>query len=115
MIEELVEGGLPVVDDGAFIVGEWDIGRHLLQVAFRLRQLAFAGFLRGVEVAACAGHVVLALLEEGVGAPAVAEVVVLPGFAAGSGTGGDRVAVDEDSDGAYVPDEVASVVVGRPG
>jgi hypothetical protein len=55
---------------------------------------------------------VLALLEEGVGAAAVAEVEVLPRFAVGGAAGGDRVAVDEDFDGAHVPREVAGVVVG---
>jgi hypothetical protein len=54
----------------------------------------------------------LALLEEGVSAVAVAEVVVLPGLAGRGGTGGDSVAVDEDLDGADVAGEVARVVVG---
>ena len=53
-----------------------------------------------------------ALLEERVGAKAVAEVVVLPGLAPGGGAGGDSVAVDEDLDGADVAGEVPGVVVG---
>ena len=53
-----------------------------------------------------------ALLEERVGAKAVAEVVVLPGLAGRGGAGGDSVAVDEDLDGADVAGEVPGVVVG---
>ncbi|MET7784804.1 hypothetical protein ABZT28_55975 [Streptomyces sp. NPDC005388] len=41
----------------------------------------------------------------------MAEVVVLPGLAAGSGAGGDRVAVDENFGGAYVLGEAAGVVL----
>jgi hypothetical protein len=73
-----------------------------LQVVLGLEELGLGGALRGVEVAAGAGHAVWALLEEAVGAPAVPEVVVLPGLAARSGAGGDGVAVDEDLDGAQV-------------
>ena len=73
---------------------------------------ALARALRGVEVAAGAGHPVRALLEEAVGAVAVAQVVVLPGLARGRGAGGDRVAVDEHLDGAHVAGEVAGVGVG---
>lgn len=51
----------------------------------------------------------LTLFEEGVGAPAVAEVEELPGLAAAEG---NRVVVDEDFDGAHVPGEVAGLVVG---
>jgi hypothetical protein len=49
---------------------------------------------------------VLALLEEGVGAQPVAEVVVLPRLAGFGLPGGDGVAVDEDLDGADVALEV---------
>jgi len=42
----------------------------------------------------------------------VAEVVVLPRLAGRGGAGGDRVAVDEDLDGADVAGEVPGVVVG---
>ncbi|MFG2365831.1 hypothetical protein ACGFY3_29990 [Streptomyces mirabilis] len=42
----------------------------------------------------------------------MAEVVVLPELAAGSGAGGDRVAVDDNFGGAYVLGEAAGVVVG---
>lgn len=67
--------------------------------------------LWGVEVAANASHAVLALFEERVGAVAVSEVVVLPGLAGCSSAGGDRVAVDEDLDGAYVAGEVPGVLI----
>jgi hypothetical protein len=53
-----------------------------------------------------------ALLEEGVVAEPVSQVVVLPRFAAGGGSGGDSVAVDEDFDGADVAFEVAGIAVG---
>jgi hypothetical protein len=52
------------------------------------------------------------LLEEGVAAVAVSQVVVLPGFVGCGGAGGDGVAVDEDFDGAEVAGEVAGVAVG---
>ncbi len=52
-----------------------------------------------------------ALLEEGVAAESVAEVVVLPRLTSGGSAGGRRVAVDEDFDGADVAGEVAGVVV----
>lgn len=60
--EELVDGGLPVVDCGAFIIGQRDGGEHALQVVLRLQKLTLAGVFRGVEVALGAGHAVLALL-----------------------------------------------------
>jgi hypothetical protein len=75
-----------VVDGGAFVVGERDGGAHALQVVLGLEQLGFSGVFRGVEIAAGASHSVRALLEEAVGAPAVAEVVVLPGFSGGGRT-----------------------------
>jgi hypothetical protein len=40
-----VEGGLGVVDRGAFVVGEGDVGQHLLEVLLRLQQLASTGVL----------------------------------------------------------------------
>ena len=52
------------------------------------------------------------MFEEAVGAPAVAEVVVLPGFSGGGCAGGDGVAVDEDLDGADVAGEVSGFGVG---
>jgi hypothetical protein len=70
------------------------------------------GVLGGVEVAAGAGHAVRALLEEAVGAPAVAQVVVLPWLAVSCSAGGDGVTVKEDLDGADVAGEVAGVGVG---
>ena len=42
----------------------------------------------------------------------MAEVVVLPGLAAGGGAGGDGVAVEEDLDGADVAGEVPGLGVG---
>ena len=35
--EELVEGGLAVVDGSAFVVGEGDVGRHLCRLSFASR------------------------------------------------------------------------------
>jgi hypothetical protein len=55
---------------------------------------------------------VRALLEEGVGAQPVAQVVVLPGLAGRCGAGCDRVAVEEDLDGADVAGEVPGFGVG---
>jgi hypothetical protein len=49
-----------------------------------------------------ASHPVRTLLEERVGAPAVAEIVVPPRFIGRCGTGGDRTAVDEDFDSADI-------------
>jgi hypothetical protein len=103
---------LVVLDGGSFVVGQWDRREHPGQAAVRLQRLGFGGFFGFVEVAAGAGHPVRTLFEEGVGAPAVAQVVVLPGLAAGGGAGGDGVAVEEDLDGADVAGEVASVGVG---
>lgn len=70
-----------VVDGGAFLVGEQDAGEHALEVAAGLEQLGFGGVLRSVVIATGARHPVRALLEEAVGAPAAAEVVVLPRLA----------------------------------
>jgi hypothetical protein len=100
-----------VLDGGAFVVGERDAGEHALQVAAGLEQLGFGGVFRGVEIATGASHPVRALFEKAVGAPAVAEVVMLPGFS-GGGAGGDGIAVDEDLDGADVAGEVAGFGVG---
>lgn len=47
--QELVKGGLPVVDGGAHVAGEGDVREHLLEVVLRLQQLAFAGVLRVQE------------------------------------------------------------------
>ena len=105
-------GGVPVVDGRALVVGERDGGEHPLQVVLGLEQLGLGGAFGGVEVAAGAGHPVLALLEEAVAAPAVPEVVVLPGLAVAGRAGGDGVAVDQDLDGAEVAGEVAGLGVG---
>jgi hypothetical protein len=101
-----------VVDGGAFVVGERDAGEHALQVAAGFEQLGFGGVFRGVEIATGASHSVRALFEEAVGAPAVAEVVVLPGLAGGGCAGGDGVAVDEDLDDADVAGEVSGLGIG---
>ena len=45
-----------------FVVGERDADEHALQVRFRLQQLAFAGLLGGLEVAAGVGHPVFTLI-----------------------------------------------------
>ena len=111
-VQQPVEGGAAVVDGGLLVPGERDHRPHLLQVLLSFEELGLAGVLRGVEVAPGAGHAVRALLEEGVGAVAVAEVVVLPGLAGRRGAGGDGVAVDEDLDGPHIAGEVARVVVG---
>ena len=110
--EEEVQRGLAVVDSGTFLVGERDGGEHALEVVPGFEQLCLARVLRGVEVAFRAGHAVRALLEEGVGARPVAEVVVLPGLARGGGTGGDCRTVEEDLDRADVPGEVPGLGVG---
>ena len=68
----------PVVDCRLFVVGERDVGQHALEVFLGLQQLRLAGVFRGVEIATGTGHSVWTLLEETVGAVAVAEVVVLP-------------------------------------
>jgi hypothetical protein len=60
-------------------------------------------------IATGASYSVRALFEEAVGAPAVAKVVVLPGFCTGGCAVGDGFAVDEDLDGA---DAVAADVRG---
>ena len=65
-VEEGVEGGVPVVDSGAFLVGEWDLGAHALQVVLGFEQLGLGGVFRGVEIATGAGYPVRALLEEAV-------------------------------------------------
>ncbi|GHA65065.1 hypothetical protein GCM10010372_76030 [Streptomyces tauricus] len=79
---------------------------------FEFAELGHCGVLRRVEVAACASHAVLALLEEGVAAIAVSEVVVLPGFVSRGGAGGDGVAIDHDLNGAHVALEIAGFGVG---
>src|SRR4029078_2526766 len=107
-----VEGGVSVVDCGAFVVGERDGGDHALQVVLGFAQLGLGGALGGVEVAAGAGHAVRALFEEAVGAPAVAQVVVLPGLAGGRGAGDDGVAVEQYLNRPDVAGEVAGVGVG---
>jgi len=89
-LQELVERCLTVVDGGLFLVGEWDVGEHPLQVVPGLQELALAAGLGGVEIATGACHSVGALLEEGVGAVAVAEVIVLPRFSGCCGTGDVR-------------------------
>jgi len=54
---------------------------------------------------------VRALLEEGVAAPAVTEVVVLPGFASRSAPGRHRLPVEEDFDRAEISGEVPGIGV----
>ena len=103
---------MSVVDGCAFVVGERDGGAHALQVVLGFEQLGLGGSFRRVEIATGARHSVRALFEEAVGAPAVAEVVVLPGFSGGGRAGGDGVAVDEDLDGADVAGEVPGFGVG---
>jgi len=52
------------------------------------------------------------LLEEGVAAEPVPQVVVLPRFPGSRGPVLDRLPVDQDLDGAHVAFEVAGVAVG---
>jgi hypothetical protein len=111
-IEQCGDGGVSVVDGGAFVVGERDAGEHALQVVAGLEQLGFGGVFGGVEIATGASYSVRALFEEAVGAPAVAEVVVLPGFSGSGCAGCGGVAVDEDLDGADVAGEVSGFGVG---
>src|ERR1035441_4115692 len=68
MLQELVQGGLAVVDGGTFVVGEGNGDEHPLQVGPGLQELPLGGVLRGVEVTLGAGHPVRALLEEGIAA-----------------------------------------------
>jgi hypothetical protein len=75
-VEEGVQGGMAVVDGVAFFIDEWDLGAHALQVVLGLEQLSLGGALGGVEITTGASHPVRALLEEAVGAPAVAEVML---------------------------------------
>ncbi|MFI7423730.1 hypothetical protein [Nonomuraea sp. NPDC049684] len=112
MAEQPVQGSLAVVDRGAFVVGEGDGGKHVLQVVLGLQQQRLGGVLRGVEVAFGAGHPVLALLEEGVVAEPVSQVGVLPRLAGGRGPVLDGFPVDQDLDGSDVAFEVARVAVG---
>lgn len=63
--EELVDGSLAVFGGGAFVVGEWDVDQHPLQVVPGLDELAGAGCVRSMEVAAGADHPMWALFEEG--------------------------------------------------
>ncbi len=81
--QERVHGNVTVVDGCAFVLGERDVGEDPPQVALGFEQLG----LGGLEIATGAGHSVLVLLEEAVAAPAVAEVVVLPGLAVAGATG----------------------------
>jgi hypothetical protein len=111
-VEEAVGRALAVGAGCLLVFGGWDRDRHLLQVPLDLEELGSGGVLGGVEVTACAGHAVLALFEEGTGAVAVSEVVVLPGLAGRGGAGGDRVPVDQDLNGADVPLE-ARLGLGR--
>jgi hypothetical protein len=101
---------LAVIDSGAFVVGKRDGDE--LQVVLGLPEQGLGGVFGGGEVALCAGHSVRALLEEGVAAEPVAQVVVLPRFSGHCSAGGDGVAVEEDLDGADVAFEVAGVLVG---
>lgn len=96
----------------SFVVGERDGCEHALEVVLGFQQLGLAGVLGDVEVASCARHPVRALLEEGVGAVAVAEVVVLPGLPVRGGAGGDGVPVEQDLDGADVAGEVPGLGIG---
>src|SRR5581483_4308921 len=89
-VDEGVDGVLGAFDSGAVVVGEGNLDEHSLQAGLGFEQLSAAGGLGEVEVAAGAGHPVRALLEEGVAAVAVAEVVILER----DGPAGDRVAVE---------------------
>jgi len=94
------------------VVGEGDGGEHALQVVLGLQQQRLGGVFGRVEVALGAGHPVRALLEEGVAAVPVPEVVVLPWLPGGRGPVLGGLPIDEDLDGADVALEVAGVAVG---
>ncbi|MFB7337501.1 hypothetical protein ACFC00_38715 [Streptomyces adustus] len=63
-LQELVQGGLSVVDCEAFVISQRDVGQHLLEVLLCLQKMTLAGLLGHVEVTAGTGHAVWALLEE---------------------------------------------------
>ncbi len=88
--EECVDGGLTVVDRGTLVLGQRDGAEQVLEILLGFEELGLAGALGGLEVAAGAGHPVLALFEEEVGAQAVAQGVVLPGLAGGRRNGRQR-------------------------
>jgi hypothetical protein len=110
--QQVGEGGLPVLDCRLLVVGERDVGQHALEVFLGLQELCLAGVLQGVEIPTGTSHPVWTLLEEAIGAVAVAEVVVLPRLPGRRRTGGDGVAGDEHFDGADVAGEVSGVAVG---
>jgi hypothetical protein len=64
-VEQVVEGGLAVVDRGAFVVGEGNGGEHALELVLGFQQLALGRLLRQLEVAAGAGHAATAALQLG--------------------------------------------------
>jgi hypothetical protein len=109
-VDQLADCVVVGFDRGAFVVGERDLNEHPLQPALRFEQLRSAGGFRDVEVAACARHPVRALLEEAVGAVAVAEVVELKWPAVAGLAVGDRVAIEEYLDRADVSREVPASV-----
>ena len=111
MLGETVDGVQVAVDGGAFLVGERDLLEEPQDVVLGVDKLCERGFPGAIEVAPCAGHSVRALVEELVGAQAMAEVVVAPGLSVG-----DRllqgVLVDQHFDRAQVACEVSGVGIG---
>ena len=112
MPSETIDGVEVTVDSGAFILSEWDLLDEAQDVVLGVEKLCERGFAGAIEVASCAGHAMRALLEELVGAQAMAEVVVAPRLAVGDGLL-QGVRVDQHVDGAQVAFEVAGVGVDR--
>ena len=99
LVHERVQSGLTVFDRGPLVIGERDGHEHALEVLLGLEQLELGGVLRDIEVAASARHPMRALLEEGVAAEAVTEVIVLPRLTGGHLSRGHGIAINEDFDG----------------
>ncbi len=111
-VDQPLDGVLVAFDRGTLMLGERDLDEHSLQTVLRFEELRLAGSLGEIEVTPGAGHPVWALLEEGVGAVAVPEVVILKRVAGAGGAGRDRVAVEENLDRAHVAREVPGVGIG---
>src|SRR5690606_22496449 len=109
-LRELLDGDDVAVYDGLLLVSERELLLQAQDVALGRDELDEVRLAGPVEVTAGAGHAVRTLVEEFVGAQAVAEVIEPPRLPGGRLL--DRVLVDEHLDRPHVALEVTRVGVG---
>ena len=109
--DELFVSDQAVFDCGQLRLRERDFLPQLQEIRFGFEHLRACGLFGHIERALRTRHAVRALIEEVVGAVAVAEIEELPRFFSSQSLA-NNVLVDQHFDGADIPLEVTGLFVG---